>query len=129
MYRLETFNFENDEIEVVIDNPTGARWIPIYPFSLTLEIDPHEYTEKVWEDSKYRSNLLRTINGEKICIPASKIQDFLFDIDLDSIDPQVRNRILDYQDKFQDSFRNWISPGRIMLDPDRSKKIEILRWR
>ena len=58
MYDLNIFSFEGDEIQVIIDERDGTKWIPIARICENLGIDPHTQQIKIKNDPKFNSQVI-----------------------------------------------------------------------
>lgn len=123
-YKLETFNFEEEEVHVVVDKRNGKKYIPVKRLSEKLGISYKGQLVKVTDDPKFNYLKIGVVAAdgkerEMICIPEDKSQTFLMSINSRKIGlgkPEnereaMREKLLHYQGRMSDWLYNLETKG------------------
>lgn len=101
MDKLQTINFYDDEI-LVIRDAEGHGYVVLKRLCENLGIDAKNQREKIQKDPKFVWGLITShdISGRKqelFCIRWDQIQGWLFSINANRIDPNKKDKLLQYQ--------------------------------
>lgn len=117
MYNVKVFKFDDDEIDVIVDEGTGQLYVPVVRLSEVLGLNAQGQQTKVKNDPKFSSiDIYGTANDgkdyEMLCIPTEKVQTFLISINTNRIkDEFVKEKVLMYQERLAVALHDWATKG------------------
>ena len=117
MHNLRTFDFEEDEIQVVTDDRDGTNYVPITPMAENIGLNLGSQRTKVQNDPKFSSIDIRCTgkDGKKykmLCIPEDEVGAWLFSINSNKIkDENIREKLLRYQKKLVTAIHDFTTKG------------------
>ena len=117
MYELETFNFNEDEVQLITDTRDGSQWIPVTRLAENIGIDPYNQRKKVQDDPKFSSRdiMCPGKDGKKykmISLPKDEVGAWLFSVNSNKIkNPDVRKNLIQYQKTLVTAIHDFTTKG------------------